>query len=50
MTEQLADTGRLIIRYSGTEPKLRIYLEAPDLDPYLEQIADLEAIIAKDLS
>jgi len=50
MTEQLADTGRLIIRYSGTEPKLRIYMEAPDLDPYLKQIAALEDLIDKDLS
>ncbi|MDJ0838241.1 MAG: hypothetical protein QNK37_17120 [Acidobacteriota bacterium] len=46
---QLGDTGRLIIRYSGTEPKLRLYVEAPDLAPFKGGIDDLKDIIAAEL-
>jgi len=46
---QLGDTGRLIIRYSGTEPKLRLNVEAPDLAPFQTVIEDLETIIAREL-
>lgn len=34
LAQQLDGEGRLIVRYSGTEPKLRLYMEAPSLDAY----------------
>ena len=42
--------GRLIVRYSGTEPKLRLYLEAPDLTPYRPALATIEDLIARRLT
>lgn len=41
---------RVIVRYSGTEPKLRIYVEAPDLEPLKSAIAALEAAVAEELA
>ncbi|CAM2064291.1 hypothetical protein SCOR_02910 [Sulfidibacter corallicola] len=46
----LADQGRLIVRYSGTEPKLRVFLEAPDLAPFKAGLAQLESAIAEELA
>jgi phosphoglucosamine mutase len=40
--EQLAGKGRLLVRYSGTEPLLRIMLEGPDaseIERWAEEIA-----------
>ena len=41
-TAALSPRGRVLVRYSGTEPKLRILLEGPDA-AVLEQHADLIA-------
>lgn len=34
LKQAVADQGRLIVRYSGTENKIRVYLEAQDLTPF----------------
>jgi len=46
----LAGKGRVVLRYSGTEPKARLLLEGPDAD-FLRTLADdiqaeLEAALA----
>ncbi len=49
LEEAMKGSGRLIIRYSGTEPKLRVFLEASDLAPFREAITELETLIGKEL-
>jgi len=39
-TEQMADKGRLFIRSSGTEPVVRIMVEAPDAQAKAQAIAN----------
>lgn len=50
MRERIGDPGRLIVRYSGTEQKLRIYAETPRLTHFSNDIRALESIIAKELT
>jgi phosphoglucosamine mutase len=47
--ELLADSGRLNVRYSGTEPLARIMIEGPDLQQIEQYAADLASIISKHL-
>lgn len=44
------DDGRVIIRYSGTEAKLRVYVESRDLTPYKDDISCLETLIETHLN
>jgi phosphoglucosamine mutase len=46
---QLAGRGRVLLRYSGTEPKARILLEGPDQDQLLRLADKLEAALRSSL-
>jgi len=46
----LADTGRLNVRYSGTEPLARIMIEGPNLQQIERYAAELASIISKHLT
>ncbi len=50
LRRRLGDAGRLILRYSGTEPKIRVFVEARDLEPCRRDIARLEQVIAEELA
>ena len=41
--EQLGDSGRVLVRFSGTEPLARVMVEGPDL----RQVEDCTARIAE---
>jgi phosphoglucosamine mutase len=48
--QKLGERGRILVRWSGTEPKLRVMLEGPDVG-ILEQLAkDLIGAARRDLS
>jgi phosphoglucosamine mutase len=47
--ELLANSGRLNVRYSGTEPLARIMVEGPDLQQIEQYAADLASVISKHL-
>ncbi len=46
---QLGDQGRLLLRYSGTEPRLRLLVEAPDLPTAQTCCQELAAAATADL-
>jgi phosphoglucosamine mutase len=46
----LGTDGRLIVRYSGTEPKLRILIEAREADQVARWIESLSAVVRKELT
>jgi len=47
-TRQMAGTGRLLVRPSGTEPLARVMVEAPDADGVVKRIAaELQELLAK---
>ncbi len=45
----LVDSGRMNVRYSGTEPLARIMIEGPDLQQIEQYAADLAFVISKHL-
>ncbi len=47
--ELLGDTGRLLVRYSGTEKKIRLLVEGKDVDKITACMADLEKCVENDL-
>jgi phosphoglucosamine mutase len=48
--QQLADTGRILLRPSGTEPLIRVMVEGQD-NTVVEQVAnDLAAVVRSSLS
>lgn len=47
---QLGDSGRLLLRYSGTEPKCRVMIEAADAELTHRLCEELAAVVRAELS
>ncbi|HEX3598150.1 MAG TPA: phosphoglucosamine mutase, partial [Polyangiaceae bacterium] len=48
--QKLGDRGRILVRWSGTEPKLRVMLEGPDVGILEELAKDLLGAARRDLA
>ena len=48
--QELGDDGRLLVRYSGTEPKLRLLVEAKRAEVAASAVRDLERAVERDLT
>ena len=48
--DALGETGRVLMRYSGTEPKLRLLVEGSDLNRIKDALKNLERAAEKDLT
>ena len=47
--EELGESGRVLIRYSGTEPLLRIMLEGPDDEHICSRAEELAAVVRQEI-
>jgi len=48
VSKELGNDGRILVRWSGTEPKLRIMIEGPNEDRIRQWAKDMAAAAKKD--
>jgi phosphoglucosamine mutase len=48
--ETLGNGGRVLVRWSGTEPKLRLMLEGPDPDALRAMVSEMAEAARRDVA